>query len=660
MAKSSTRHRLISWIAIKGWSWPERILVLGLGAAAVVALFWSILDEWFFLAPPLTIGAYDANWIIGGLVITTVIVINVIVFRHGGWHLLGPHFYYDVVRLARRGRSTVLRVVYIFALFVGLAIVFENSPVTRAWTPNDFAQISEKFTYTLFMIQNFAIMILTPAYLGSAIAEEKERRTLELLFTTHLNNREIIVGKLTSRLIHLFGLVLAGFPILSLIQFWGGIDMVLIAGNVLNTLLNVLSIGSICLLFSTLARTVAGAVMTSYAVILPLGFCCLASFRGFPFVLQDARMGGGGPMMVSVQHLGIICVVHLVIVVGFLSLAIAALREHEPLGAVLPPTPTRLDIDHGGRRVGIPVTPITATAVQSKPAHKKPTVEPAAVLPPPRRPTSETELENEFMIPYNLPPVSENALMWKERYVGGPPWFFTPVVLVPALPFLVTGFLVMVFWFVRSLFLSRQEFQNAIEAWTVVLRVLYYMALAAYVFGVGFRAASCVAREWQQQTIEPLLLLPIDRSEILWTKLIGALVRGWPWLALLLVNIVLGTLIGAYHPFSAVMLCVAPWALVLFIAGLGLMLSVHLQTVLRANLVMLVVVVLLIAASLMTPHGITPPLGYLEPFAFPMWGDVWGQHGSYVASAFVMLMLFTIGAVTSMRIAFALFERRSS
>src|SRR5262249_44548860 len=127
------------------------------------------------------------------------------------------------------------------------------------------------------------------------------------------------------------------------------------------------------------------------------------------------------------------------------------------------------------------------------------------------------------------------------------------------------------------------------------------------------------------QTLDPLLLLPIDRGEILIAKLLGALLRGWPWLALLALDIVTGALLGAYHPFAAVLLALAPWPMVLFIAGLGLALSVHAGTVLRANLVLLIVVVLLVAATFVFPMGMGP-LSYLEPYIFSLFGRA-GQHG---------------------------------
>ncbi len=656
MSKPAATRPLIIWDAFKHWSWFQRVFVV---------LFLLVLP-----AGILIVGGRDAGWI-GAAAVASIgfVALNVVVYRHGGWQLLGPHFYYDVVRLARRGRSTVLRGLYIIAMFVGLAIVFKQTQFHAGMTANDFARVSERFTFTLFMVQNIAIMVLAPAYLGSAIAEEKERRTLELLFTTHLSNTEIILGKLLARTIHLFGFVLAGVPILCLVQFWGGIDMVLIAGNLLNTVLNILSLGSICLLASVLMRTVTAAVMTSYAVILPMGFCCMFSLRGFPFVLQDSRAGGVG--QITVQDLGILCIVHLVIVVGFLSLAIAALREHEPLGAVLPPAPERLDVTHEpvgiARRVP---APLDATAFQVEPVLTTTTHAPPPIIERPRIQRS-MEPETEFSIPYTLPPVADNALWWKERFVGGPPWFFSPVVLVPALPFLVTGFLVMAFWFVRSLFLGGAEFRSAIDAWSIVLRFLYYCCLGAYVLGVGFRTAACVARERQQQTLEPLLLLPIDRSEILWAKLYGSLMRGWPWLCLLAANLTFGTLVGAYHPCSTVLLCIAPTTLVLFIAGFGLLLSVTLGTVLRANLVLLVIVILMVAATFVAPYG-WGPLSYLEPMAFPLLdAEAVGGRGQLlrkqalhepmslgIGAMFVMLT-YTVFGAACVAAAFVTFDNRS-
>ena len=254
---------------------------------------------------------------------------------------------------------------------------------------------------------------------------------------------------------------------------------------------------------------------------------------------------------------GHLCVVHLVIVTGFLTRRIPALRGHEPLGAVLPPSPGRYDVSEGPTQVGSKAPPaVDPTAVQVKPVHVTETVPlPPPIMEPPR-PRYDPEPETEFSIPYKLPPITDNALLWKERFVGGPPWFFSPVVLVPALPFIVTGFLVLAFWFLRSLFLNRDEFRGAVEGWSIVLRFLFYCTLGAYALGVGFRAASSVARERQQQTLDPLCCCRSSAGNP-----VGEIARQsdarLAWLVLMALNLAFGTFMGAYHPFSAIWLTLA-------------------------------------------------------------------------------------------------------
>jgi ABC-2 family transporter protein len=372
-------------------------------------------------------------------------------------------------------------------------------------------------------------------------------------------------------------------------------------------------------------------VMTCYAIVLPAGFCCVASLRGFPFVLQDARSGGTGN--VTVQDLAVLFVVHLVVTVGFLSLAVAALREKEPMGPS-PPRPPR------------PIDPTRPTpnpqAIQEEPmdAPPRPKAPPIA------------EPADMFAVPYALPPVSDHPLLWKERFVGGPPLFFSPIVLVPALPFVITGALIIGFWFLRAFWLSGEDYQRSVQAWGVILKIFYYLFLGCYTLGVAWRAGASVARERQQQTLEPLLLLPVERREILTAKLLGCLMRGWPWLALLFGVIALGTLIGVYHPFSAVLLALAPWPMILFIATLGLLLSIGMRTVLRANLVMVLVPLLMMWCS---------SAGF-EAFTFPSRrgpGFEDGYHPAYFGFACALALAYLVGAFICWRIALAMFENRA-
>jgi ABC-type transport system involved in multi-copper enzyme maturation permease subunit len=190
----------------------------------------------------------------------------------------------------------------------------------------------------------------------------------------------------------------------------------------------------------------------------------------------------------------------------------------------------------------------------------------------------------------------------------------SPIVLVPMLPFLLTGGSLLVVLFFIALSESAQDLERRREEWSTILRFFYYVFLGIYGLGVAFRAAASVARERQQQTLDPLLLLPIERRDILVSKWLATLLRGWPWPALMLADVVLGVWLGAYHPLTAVMLCLAPWPMVVCFTTFGLLLSVLMNTVMRAYLAMVVVLVMLAGCTLFD----VPALSYLEAFVIPV------------------------------------------
>src|SRR5262249_45904873 len=114
--------------------------------------------------------------------------------------------------------------------------LFHMQPKIRL---DELAYFAGTFATAIFALQSAAVIVLTPAYVSGAITEEKERRTLELLFTTHLTDREIVLGKLFGRLMHLCGVVLAGVPILLALQVWGGVEPPVAIGRVFVTVVKV-------------------------------------------------------------------------------------------------------------------------------------------------------------------------------------------------------------------------------------------------------------------------------------------------------------------------------------------------------------------------------------------------------------------------------------
>ncbi len=133
---------------------------------------------------------------------------NVVLLR-GGWpRLFGPVLFYDLIRLARRGRYALLRCLYALFLLLMLYSVYSSHRMAIVagggrLRASDMASLAESF-FSVFMVAQFlAVALLTPVYVAGAVCEEKERRTLEFLLATDLRSREIVLSKLASRLANL-------------------------------------------------------------------------------------------------------------------------------------------------------------------------------------------------------------------------------------------------------------------------------------------------------------------------------------------------------------------------------------------------------------------------------------------------------------------------
>jgi len=123
------------------------------------------------------------------------------------------------------------------------------------------AVAAERFVFMILAVQNLAILGLGPLYFAGAIAEEKERKTLELLFVSQMRDGEIFFGKLWARVLHLGGIMLASLPVLSIAQVLGGVDMSVLVANYLNSFLLLVTVGSVSLLVSVLSRSVTVAML---------------------------------------------------------------------------------------------------------------------------------------------------------------------------------------------------------------------------------------------------------------------------------------------------------------------------------------------------------------------------------------------------------------
>ncbi|MBI3243861.1 MAG: ABC transporter permease [Chloroflexi bacterium] len=181
-----------------------------------------------------------------------------------------------VVLKELRGRMRGNRAFVILTIYLGLMSLFTTllylaytaSSNVDVYGPSG-GQIAGKVVFAgLVGIELFLVCFIAPAFTAGAISGERERQTYELLRTTLLPARSLVLGKLTSALSFIVLLLIAAVPLQSLAFLLGGVALeeVLIALAML--LVTALASGSAGIFFSTIMRRTLGASVLTYATAL--------------------------------------------------------------------------------------------------------------------------------------------------------------------------------------------------------------------------------------------------------------------------------------------------------------------------------------------------------------------------------------------------------
>ena len=181
----------------------------------------------------------------------------------------GPVFGKELVELARRRRYFATRLLYGFALLFAMFIAWQGSSFAvtiGGQTPTlaDVAQLAGWLFLAVSYVQYLAVYVFVPLMLAGTICSEREEHTLELLFTTHLRDREIVLGKVGSRLAVVLLLFLSGLPVLAIIRLFGGIDGATLLRVEAATLLGMAVSGSLATYFSVVSPTPMVALVRTY------------------------------------------------------------------------------------------------------------------------------------------------------------------------------------------------------------------------------------------------------------------------------------------------------------------------------------------------------------------------------------------------------------
>jgi hypothetical protein len=120
----------------------------------------------------------------------------------------------------------------------------------------------------LVIFQTIMVSLLTPAFTSGAITSEREHKTYDLLMTTLLPARSVILGKLGSALAYVVLLLLALIPLESLTFMFGGVSPEEVILSQVTMFMAAVLFASIGIFWSSAVRTSVGSNVLTYGTIL--------------------------------------------------------------------------------------------------------------------------------------------------------------------------------------------------------------------------------------------------------------------------------------------------------------------------------------------------------------------------------------------------------
>lgn len=555
-----TRQHLVFSNSRQAWEDRAALLVLILGGGALL-----------FFASGLPLSRQVLLW---GFLLAVLAVL----MRRGWLKVFGPVLIYDVIRSSRRTRYFFMRFLYTCGL--GLLICYfyyvfwlriesmEGKPTIK-----EQALFAEIFFYTFMWVQFLAVVLLTPAYTAGAIADEKEKKTLEFLLATDLHNREIVLGKWLARVGNLTLLLLAGIPVLAMNLFLGGVDPDLMVAGFTATALTLVSLAGVSIVLSVFGRKTRDAIVLTYLVLLT--YYALSSV----FVILTFSLPAFGPTVLIPLGSYTVTVADVVQVFASGNIFVVLINLARMIGFgggvpadVLVPLLRDYAIFHGLVTLGcvsLAVNQLRAVALRQQ-----------GVVPK----TKGSRFSRNKPIVGSYPP-----MVWKEVFADAG---HRTNMLGRILALLLVGlsflpFFMIVYFFFENSLSGRgrfsgdwDQFGQATNVWA---RIAGMLVACLTLLAVAVRASGSISIERDKQTIDSLLTTPLTTADILWGKWLGSVASqrwGLAWVSVIWLT---GIATGGMHPLVIIPLLLAWFVYAGVIGLLGLWFSLVCKTTLRAT-----------------------------------------------------------------------------
>lgn len=137
---------------------------------------------------------------------------------------LGPVFTKELLEISRRPGYYAARMLLGTIVLVVLGVIYFQTPLEYGYGHRETARVGHNMFLGWLWVQLCVLALLTPTFVCGLIAGEKDKATLEILFTTDLKNREIVAGKLASRWMLILLILVSSMPAVVILALFGGVD----------------------------------------------------------------------------------------------------------------------------------------------------------------------------------------------------------------------------------------------------------------------------------------------------------------------------------------------------------------------------------------------------------------------------------------------------
>ncbi len=184
--------------------------------------------------------------------------------------LTGPIFTKELRVSSRRRRYYYLRFLYLTLLTICVAGVWldaTGSTITTTTMPTpgrlfgrginltaQMARVGQTIILFVIWFQFFAAQIIAIVLLSTAISDEIYKRTLGVLITTPITSFQIVMGKLSSRLLQLMLFSAITLPLLAIVRVFGGVPWNFLLSSLCITITTVIFVASLSLLLSIFSK----------------------------------------------------------------------------------------------------------------------------------------------------------------------------------------------------------------------------------------------------------------------------------------------------------------------------------------------------------------------------------------------------------------------